>query len=67
MFQELQVRIEVESTRRLAEAEAHSIYPTQRGATWTYLTTDQPFGSVSERLLRGVMRKVAEKMGRTTF
>jgi preprotein translocase subunit SecA len=67
LFQELQPRIEEESTRRLAEAEAHGVHPTQRGATWTYLTTDQPFGSVSERLLRGVMRKVAEKIGRTTF
>ena len=67
MFQELQIRLEEESARRLAEGEAHGVYPTQRGATWTYLTTDQPFGSVSERLLRGVMRKVAEKMGRTTF
>jgi preprotein translocase subunit SecA len=67
LFQELQLRIEEEATRRLAEAEAHGVYPTQRGATWTYLTTDQPFGSVSDRLLRGVMKKVAEKMGRKTF
>src|SRR6266567_176925 len=45
MFQELQARIEKESTKRLKEAEAKGIQPSQRGATWTYLTTDQPFGT----------------------
>ena len=27
------------------------------GATWTYLTTDQPFGTLSERIARGLRRK----------
>ncbi len=61
LFEELQVRIEEEIPRRLAEAEAGGIDPTQRGATWTYLTTDQPFGSWSERIMRGILRKVKEK------
>ncbi len=29
----------------------------ERGATWTYLTTDQPFGMLSERIMKGLRRK----------
>ncbi len=35
--------------------------PSQRGATWTYLTTDQPFGTATERIMRGLMRKYRNK------
>jgi preprotein translocase subunit SecA len=56
-FEELQSRIGEEIPKRLAEAETSGIDPTERGATWTYLTTDQPFGSWSERVMRGIMRK----------
>ncbi len=58
MFQELEVRIDEEIPKRLAEAEAGGRAPTERGATWTYLTTDQPFGTATERILRGIVRKV---------
>jgi preprotein translocase subunit SecA len=58
MFQELEARIEEEIPKRLAEAEAGGRGPTERGATWTYLTTDQPFGTATERILRGIVRKV---------
>jgi preprotein translocase subunit SecA len=34
-----------------------------RGAVWTYLTTDQPFGNLSERLARGVRDWIAAYMG----
>jgi preprotein translocase subunit SecA len=61
LFQALQVRIEKESARRIAEIEAGGPPPKQRGATWTYLTTDQPFGSVSDRLIRGAMQKMRVK------
>jgi len=67
MFQELQARIEKESTKRLKEAEAKGIQPSQRGATWTYLTTDQPFGTAGERLMQGVMKKAAKIAGWKTF
>ncbi|MBC7924630.1 MAG: hypothetical protein H7039_03145, partial [Bryobacteraceae bacterium] len=30
----------------------------ERGATWTYLTTDQPFGTLSERIMKGLRRKL---------
>jgi preprotein translocase subunit SecA len=33
----------------------------ERGATWTYLTTDQPFGTLGERIVRGILRKFSRK------
>lgn len=29
----------------------------EKGATWTYLTTDQPFGTLGERIMRGLLGK----------
>ncbi|HLJ28821.1 MAG TPA: accessory Sec system translocase SecA2 [Candidatus Angelobacter sp.] len=58
MFQELELKIEEETAKRLAEADANGVKYKERGATWTYLTTDQPFGSQSERFLRGMMKKM---------
>ncbi len=31
-----------------------------RGATWTYVATDQPFGTLSERILRGFRQKLSK-------
>jgi len=56
-FDDLQARITEEVPRRLAEAESGRSDPTRRGATWTYLTSDQPFGNLSERIARGLKRK----------
>ena len=56
-FQELQSAIDVEIPRRLQEAETSGIDPRERGATWTYLTTDQPFGTWWQRVVRGMIRK----------
>lgn len=58
LFEQLEARIGDEIPKRLAAAEAGGIDPSERGATWTYLTTDQPFGSWSERIMRGIVRKV---------
>jgi preprotein translocase subunit SecA len=33
----------------------------ERGATWTYLTTDQPFGTLGERIMKGIRRKFSKK------
>jgi hypothetical protein len=52
-----------EIARRIEEAAAEGIDPSQRGATWTYLTTDQPFGSWNERIIRGLMRMASGKSG----
>ena len=57
-FSELEAELPVEIARRVAEAQAGSgDDPAERGAVWTYLTTDQPFGSFSERVIRGLRRK----------
>ncbi len=33
----------------------------ERGATWTYLTTDQPFGTLGERIMKGLLRKFSKR------
>jgi preprotein translocase subunit SecA len=33
----------------------------ERGATWTYLTTDQPFGTLSERIAKGLRRRFSKR------
>lgn len=32
----------------------------ERGATWTYITNDQPFGTLGERIMKGLRRKFAK-------
>ena len=60
LFQELEVRIEEETVKRLTETEDNGVKYIERGATWTYLTTDQPFGSMTERILRGMLKRRME-------
>jgi preprotein translocase subunit SecA len=61
LFENLQTRITEETPKRLAEAETRSFDPSQRGATWTYLITDQPFGRLGDRFMRGLMRKARSR------
>ena len=61
LFQQLEIKIEEETAKRITEAGANGVKYIERGATWTYLTTDQPFGSQGERFLRGLMKKMAAK------
>ena len=35
-----------------------------RGATWTYLTTDQPFGTLGERIVKGLRQRVSKRKSR---
>jgi preprotein translocase subunit SecA len=66
MFGELQRTIEEETAARL-EGDTGSDSDEglrQRGATWTYITTDQPFGSMTERAIRGIIRMVRRGLGR---
>jgi preprotein translocase subunit SecA len=42
LYQGLQARITEEIPKRLAQAEAGGIDPSDRGATWTYISHDQP-------------------------
>jgi preprotein translocase subunit SecA len=55
-FEELELSLENEIALRLAQAESGGPDPRERGAVWTYLTTDQPFGTWTQRVTRGVMR-----------
>ncbi len=58
-FPKLEAAIPEEVARRLAKAEADGgASLADRGAVWTYLTTDQPFGVWTERLLKGVLKKL---------
>jgi preprotein translocase subunit SecA len=58
MFRAMEAAVEEEIPKRLAKAEATGIDPAERGATWTYLTTDQPFGSIEERIVTGLKRMI---------
>ena len=63
MFRDLMDAMPAEIEDRLAEARGNGLDPAQRGATWTYLTTDNPFGQLSDRILKGILRKASEWMG----
>jgi preprotein translocase subunit SecA len=58
LYRELEETIDPAIAERLEEARTNGIDPSQRGATWTYLTTDNPFGDYTQRILRGLKRKV---------
>jgi preprotein translocase subunit SecA len=64
MFEEFEQTIDGEILKRVAETRASGLSPIERGATWTYLTTDQPFGSMQERFVRGVIAKIKERRSR---
>jgi len=58
-FPELEAAIPEEIARRLAEAKAGNAEGIgQRGAVWTYLTTDQPFGGWTKRVIDGIRRNL---------
>ena len=57
-FPELEAALPDEIAQRLADAEAgRAPDPGERGAVWTYITTDEPFGSWTDRVMRGLRRK----------
>jgi len=58
-FPELEAAIPEEIARRLAQTEAEgNVNLGDRGAVWTYLTTDQPFGAWTERVLKGIRKRL---------
>jgi preprotein translocase subunit SecA len=61
MFRAMQAAVEEEIPKRLAQAEETGIDPAQRGATWTYLTTDMPFGSIQDRITAGLRKMMGFK------
>jgi preprotein translocase subunit SecA len=63
MFENLQRTIDDEIAARLENADITLVEARERGATWTYLTTDEPFGSITERAMRGLVRMVQKTLG----
>ena len=58
-FGELEAGLEDEIARRIEEPGDEFA---SRGAVWTYLTTDQPFPNLAQRLARGIRDAVAAYM-----
>ena len=54
-FQYMEESLPQQIEQRLAEVQAGmGPDPNERGAVWTYVTTDQPFGTMSERIIKGL-------------
>jgi hypothetical protein len=58
MFKAFEQAIDEEVPARLNGAVREGVDPRERGATWTYLTTDEPFGQLTERIIRGLRRMI---------
>ena len=56
MFQNLQERLDS------LESGEEPIPAFERGATWTYLVSDQPFGSIGDRLLSAMRERLRERL-----
>lgn len=63
LFEELLAAIETETAERLEHAEVVPLEPSRRGTTWTYITTDHPFGSWMQSALREYLRRRMEEGG----
>ncbi len=64
IYDDFEVRLRTEIAEAFAAAEIRNgaiQFPDEkkfeRGATWTYLTTDQPFGTLGDRIAKGLRRK----------
>lgn len=57
LYRDLEEDLDEEIAARVVEAQEKGVDPTQRGTTWTYLTTDQPFGNLSERIIKAIVQK----------
>jgi preprotein translocase subunit SecA len=62
MFEELQRTIDEEIAARMNGEEGSVADWRERGATWTYLTTDEPFGTMTERAMRGLVRMMQKTL-----
>ena len=60
-FRELEENLDENLAQRMAANDPADEHPQERGAVWTYLTTDQPFGTLSERIMKGLARKARER------
>jgi preprotein translocase subunit SecA len=58
MYRELEEGLDIEIAARLQDARTGGAVPGERGATWTYLTTDRPFGNYTERILKALVARL---------
>jgi preprotein translocase subunit SecA len=58
MFQEFETVLDAEISVRVEQAQTSDVDLRHRGATWTYLTTDEPFGTMTARARRAVASRV---------
>ena len=56
-FRELEEKLDSEIARRLEEAQDGGFNPSDRGTLWTYITHDQAFESLMQRVAKGAMRQ----------
>jgi preprotein translocase subunit SecA len=61
MFERMMASIDLEVAERLARTDTADAATRQPGATWTYLTTDEPFGPMTQRIMRGLVRMIRRK------
>jgi preprotein translocase subunit SecA len=50
------------ATMRDGEIRFENAKRYERGATWTYITTDQPFGTLTERIVKSIRQKLAKHL-----
>ena len=61
-FVEMETNLPSEIEKRISEAKAGiGPDPNERGAVWTYVTTDQPFGTRTERIVKGLLRRFGRR------
>ncbi|HEY3452977.1 MAG TPA: hypothetical protein VGK64_00125 [Bryobacteraceae bacterium] len=58
IYQDFHQRLEQELVEAIRSPNEERF---ERGATWTYLTTDQPFGTLGERIMKGIRRKYLKR------
>lgn len=63
IFYEIEARLEQEVGAAMDSPEVPG--DLERGATWTYLVNDQPFGTLQERWAKGVVNMVRDAVGGT--
>ena len=66
IFDEMQERLAEEIREALDAGESEELEDAfDRSATWTYLVTDQPFGTIGERWAKAVVNQVRNLVGAT--
>jgi preprotein translocase subunit SecA len=64
LFEELLAAIDTEIPNRLEEAgTATDVTTSRRGTTWTYVTTDQPFGLAMQQAMRDFVKRRTDAKG----